>query len=114
VKCIHRPWQLVTIVSEESSSSEISDLDVTFFVQEYVLWFEVPVNYSTSVEVLQSQDDLGGVKLGGVLVKRPHLPDVVQQLTSLRKTESEIFQSAASQGEQFWNSGRNKAKQLVP
>ena len=71
------------------------------------------MNYSTSVEILQSQDDLGGVKLGGVLVKRPHLPDVVQQLTSLSKTESEIFQSAAVREK---NSAipSNKAKQPVP
>ena len=74
------------------------------------------MNYSTSVEVLQSQDDLGGVKLGGVLVKRPHLPDVVQQLTSLRKTESEIFQSAAVRENNFGirQNRKNKAKQLVP
>lgn len=51
-----------------------------------------------AMEVLQSQDDLGRVKLGGVLVKRSHLPDVVQQLSSLCITQPKIFTKQQQSG----------------
>ena len=51
-----------------------------------------------AVEVLQSQDDLGGVKLGRVLIKRSHLPDVVQQLSSLCITQPKIFTEQQQSG----------------
>ena len=61
-----------------------------------------------AVEVLQSQDDLGGVKLGRVLIKRSHLPDVVQQLSSLCITQPKIFTEQQQSGKSLAKKNRQQ------
>ena len=52
--------------------------------------YTLPVYDVLAVQILQCQGDLSRVELGAFLVKRPHLPDKVQQLATLGKTEAEI------------------------
>lgn len=42
---------------------------VTFIIQEHILWFEVSVDDSVLVEVLQALDDLSSIVTGSCLIK---------------------------------------------
>lgn len=42
---------------------------ITIIIQEHVLWFEISVDDSLLVEVLQALDDLSDIKTGSGLVK---------------------------------------------
>jgi len=63
---------------------------VTFRVKNNVLWLEIAVNYSVSVETLESKDDFCGVKSCSLIVKLQFLPQMKEQLTSVEEIDHEV------------------------
>lgn len=47
--------------------SVIRDFDIPVHIEEDVLWFQVSVNEPEIVKILDSEEDLGCIKLGSIL-----------------------------------------------
>lgn len=61
---------------------EIGDLDVTFVIQEYILRLEVPVDNVQAVQVLDREQNLGGVEPRDVVRELDGLSEVTEEFAA--------------------------------
>ncbi len=73
-----------------SGKSEIGYFNVPVGSYQNILRLEVPVDYVLGVEVLQSQDQLAGVKPGVVLGEPLHLWEEIEELSSGTVLQNEV------------------------
>ncbi len=73
-----------------SRKSEIGYFNVSVGSYQNVFWFEVPVDYVLGVKVIQSQDQLTGVKPGVVLGEPFHLREEIEELSSRTVLQNEV------------------------
>ena len=75
---------MVPIAAEALGKAKVDQLDVPVLVDEQVLGLEVSVGDAALllVQVLQHEDDLGGVEAGDGLVEAPKLAEVGEELAA--------------------------------
>lgn len=74
------------------AQAKISQLDVSLSVDEHILWLQISVQNVHLVEMLQSQQNIGSVKLGCILLKSANLTEIEEQLASgaVLQTEEQL------------------------
>lgn len=54
---------------------------MSFLGQENILWFQVPVDYVSAVQILNSQENLSGIELGHLFFEDSPGPKQVEELS---------------------------------
>lgn len=83
---------IVFTVTEALGKAKVDELDVAVLIQEEVLRLEVAVGDAALllVEVLQHEDDLGGVEAGDGFVEAAQLAQVRKQLAARDVVEEHV------------------------
>lgn len=86
--------------AEPLREAEIDELDVALAVQQQVLGLEVAVGHAVLglVQVLEHQDDLGGVEAGHVLVEASVLAQVRKELAAGHVVEHNVEEVVVGEG----------------
>jgi len=78
------------VLLQHFRGSKVCEFDVHVIIQEDILRLQVPVNNVLPMQVLNGQDNLGGVESRAGLIKRRVLLDEIQQLAILGVIQDEI------------------------
>lgn len=68
------------LATDDFSKAKVGHLDVPILVEQQVLWLEVSVQNAFGMQVLQCQQNVGGVEPGSAVGERPFHIQVVEQL----------------------------------
>lgn len=77
------------VLLKDLSQSEISQADVTIFLHEDVLWFQISVDNLLLVEMTESQGDCKRIKLSSLFSELPRFSQVHEKLTTTDKLHDE-------------------------
>ena len=88
------------VVSQALGEAKVDELDVALAVEEQVLGLHVPVGYPPLllVQVLQDQDNLGGVEAGHVLAEPAELAQVGEELATGHVVEEDVEELVVREG----------------
>lgn len=62
--------------------TEISNFDVSVVTHKNVLWFQISVENILRVQVMQSQEYIGCIESGGILLESTNLRKIEEKLTT--------------------------------
>lgn len=86
-------------LGDEFGESVVGEGHVPIRVHEDVFWFEVAIHDVEGVEVLEGEEDLGGVEEGGVLGEELDLLEVGEEFSSAHELHDEVDVLCGLEGE---------------
>ena len=75
----------VLVISINFAQPEIRDPQVAVPINENVFWFQISVEYSIFVHVIECKHDLSCVKLGSPLIKLPLERQMIEEFATVDK-----------------------------
>lgn len=90
----------IRVIPQPFGKPEVNQLDMSLLVQQQILRLQIPIGHPTLLfmQILQDQDNLGGVEPRHVLVESSPFPQVAEQFSAGDVVEQEVEEIGVGEG----------------